>query len=243
MNAMTSLNGLSVEYCNSDNEGGGGSGVGKLVSGFFGKVSGLASSNSMQSGAMSIVDSVRGPALKIECETEPQVQEGDGNTPVPTTDKQTHSFPLKRMGIVSASNDSSILSSSNSSTGISISRKKKNKHDPDQILCQFNLSALAGEDRDDIMEQIRILIQWDVDRRLKDPNAAEEEDNDDNDEEEKERNRRGLGSRALKMKHFAEREIELSKQKRDREARKARYLKDAGGLKYTAVAMANREMS
>mgnify|MGYP001398625145 CR=1 FL=1 len=35
-------------------------------------------------------------------------------------------------------------------------------------------------------------------------------------------------------------EIEMKKQKRDREKRKSRYLKETGGLKYTAIAMANK---
>lgn len=42
------------------------------------------------------------------------------------------------------------------------------------------------------------------------------------------------------MKHFAERELEMKKMKKDRENRKAKYVKEAGGLKYTAIAMANR---
>ena len=49
-----------------------------------------------------------------------------------------------------------------------------------------------------------------------------------------------IGDRAKKIQHFAQREIELQKTKREREARKAKYVKDAGGLKYTAIAMANR---
>ncbi|KAG5191554.1 hypothetical protein JKP88DRAFT_295659 [Tribonema minus] len=45
---------------------------------------------------------------------------------------------------------------------------------------------------------------------------------------------------ALKQKHFAQRSIELQAAKRDAEARKARFMAEAGGLKYTAMAMANR---
>lgn len=45
---------------------------------------------------------------------------------------------------------------------------------------------------------------------------------------------------AQKMKHFAQREIELKKMKRERDERKAKYVKESGGLKYTAIAMANR---
>ena len=45
---------------------------------------------------------------------------------------------------------------------------------------------------------------------------------------------------AQKIKHFAQREIEMQRTKKERENRKARYVKEAGGLKYTAIAMANR---
>ena len=45
---------------------------------------------------------------------------------------------------------------------------------------------------------------------------------------------------AQKIKHFAQRELELQKLKKERENRKAKYVNEAGGLKYTAIAMANR---
>ena len=53
------------------------------------------------------------------------------------------------------------------------------------------------------------------------------------------RSRRGQTA-AQKIKHFAQREIEMQRTKKERENRKARYIKEAGGLKYTALAMANR---
>lgn len=46
---------------------------------------------------------------------------------------------------------------------------------------------------------------------------------------------------AQKQRHFAKRSIEMQQSKKDAEARKARYLKETGGLQYTAVAMANRK--
>mmetsp|Transcript_27227 Transcript_27227/g.32206 ORF Transcript_27227/g.32206 Transcript_27227/m.32206 type:complete len:84 (+) Transcript_27227:1-252(+) len=48
---------------------------------------------------------------------------------------------------------------------------------------------------------------------------------------------------ASKLKHFAKREIEMKKQKRDREKKKSKYMKESGGLKYTALAMANRDIT
>lgn len=49
-----------------------------------------------------------------------------------------------------------------------------------------------------------------------------------------------IKSRAKRAAHFAKQEIEMKQRKREREARKAKYVKEAGGLKYTALAMASR---
>ena len=49
-----------------------------------------------------------------------------------------------------------------------------------------------------------------------------------------------LTDKAKQIQHFAQREIEMQKSKREREARKAKHVQGAGGLKYTAIAMANR---
>lgn len=45
---------------------------------------------------------------------------------------------------------------------------------------------------------------------------------------------------AQKQRHLAKRTIEMQQNKKEAEARKARYLKETGGMQYTAVAMANR---
>ncbi|CAM9192454.1 unnamed protein product [Laminaria digitata] len=46
---------------------------------------------------------------------------------------------------------------------------------------------------------------------------------------------------AQRQRHVAKRTIEMQQQKKDAEARKARYLKETGGMQYTAIAMANRK--
>ena len=46
---------------------------------------------------------------------------------------------------------------------------------------------------------------------------------------------------AQRQRHVAKRTIEMQQKKKDAEARKARYLKDTGGMQYTAIAMANRK--
>ncbi len=51
-----------------------------------------------------------------------------------------------------------------------------------------------------------------------------------------------LNRKAQVRRHFAKRSIELQDRKRDAEVRKAKYMEGAGGLKYTALAMANREV-
>lgn len=45
---------------------------------------------------------------------------------------------------------------------------------------------------------------------------------------------------AQRQRHLAKRAIEMQQTKKEAEARKARYLKETGGMQYTAVAMANR---
>ncbi len=51
-----------------------------------------------------------------------------------------------------------------------------------------------------------------------------------------------LSRKAKAHKHFAKRSIELQEKKQAAEARKAKYMEGAGGLKYTALAMASREV-
>lgn len=46
---------------------------------------------------------------------------------------------------------------------------------------------------------------------------------------------------AQRQRHVAKRTIEMQQQKKEAEARKARYLKETGGMQYTAIAMANRK--
>lgn len=85
----------------------------------------------------------------------------------------------------------------------------------------------------EIAQHLTLLVEWDRDRRRHD---GEEED-----EEEAAHNNQGmLRAKAAKAAHFAKTELEMKQRKRDVEKKKAKYLKDAGGLKYTALAMANR---
>jgi len=219
MNALQSLNGTLIEYyeISSENESKGG-GMGRLVSGLFSTNS--TSFGPSKGAELSICDSIGGPILKIDFE------ESDNDT-----GSETRKLPLKKIGGISP-NDSFMSSAS----GICIYSKKKNENGESGELCRFNLKTLSGDDRDEVIAFMNTVKRWNEKRSIK---ANEDETDEDDDVQQK----IGLGQTALKMKHFAEREIELSKQKRDRESRKARYLKDSGGLKYTAIAMANRSIS
>ena len=224
INAIQSLSNVPIIY-QSTTSGSVSTGVGKLV-GLFKKKS--AATSTTQTGHMSITDTMRGPALSIQCEAENDKAPGE-----------TKIFSLKSMGEIT-SNDSFMSSSSSS---ISIFRRKKHGNDEQSEICRIDLKDASGDDvgseeRDEIIDSLKKILQWDMDRRANQPDDPDEEE----DEEDTPR-RAGIGQRALKMKHFASREIELTKQKRDRESRKARYLLESGGLKYTAVAMANREMT
>jgi len=216
--------------------------------------------------SLNIVDTLRGPALAIQHhkiynddddddDYDDDDVNGNGNGNRNDASKKIKAaaaakdktIPLKRIGEISA-NDSFLSSSST----ISIYSKKKHSKDQHKELCRIDLHTRIHtsthtetidheHDREEIIQALKMLIQWDAQRRASQPEGGEEEEDDDEEDEE---GRGGLGQRALKMKHFAQREIELKRVKKDREDRKARYLKDSGGLKYTAVAMANRaEMS
>lgn len=45
---------------------------------------------------------------------------------------------------------------------------------------------------------------------------------------------------AQRQRHMAKRTIEMQQTKKEAESRKAKYLKETGGMQYTALAMANR---
>eukprot|EP00581_Thalassiosira_minuscula_P012254 CAMPEP_0183717634 /NCGR_PEP_ID=MMETSP0737-20130205/11198_1 /TAXON_ID=385413 /ORGANISM="Thalassiosira miniscula, Strain CCMP1093" /LENGTH=313 /DNA_ID=CAMNT_0025947107 /DNA_START=92 /DNA_END=1033 /DNA_ORIENTATION=+ len=118
-----------------------------------------------------------------------------------------------------------------------------------------NVEDAEESARDDIIDQLELLIEWERRRQAYivtlgedevEGNAEEEyvEEYDDEDEEggpsTPRRKKGAIAEKAQQIKHFAQREIELKKMKKEREDRKAKYVKEAGGLKYTAIAMANR---
>lgn len=98
------------------------------------------------------------------------------------------------------------------------------------LLKDSNTPATEQE-RTSFVHNLSALAEWERQRRA----AAGIED----DEEEQGGN--FLTQRAHKAAHFAKRELEMQQTKRDREKRKAKLVAESGGLKYTALALSNRE--
>jgi hypothetical protein len=100
-------------------------------------------------------------------------------------------------------------------------------------------SVLVSTDvRNELVHHWMVLVEWERQRRSK----LSEAERDDDDEEEGAGGSKNIFVRqAQQAAHFAQREIELQRTKRDREQRKAKLIQEAGGLKYTAIAMANQK--
>lgn len=75
---------------------------------------------------------------------------------------------------------------------------------------------------------LQILMEWDKNRR----NNCGELEYDETSAAST------IKARAQKVKHRMERELEMKQTRRNREERKAKYVQESGGLKYTALAMA-----
>eukprot|EP00536_Pseudo-nitzschia_multiseries_P008582 jgi/Psemu1/241347/estExt_Genewise1.C_2200002 len=92
------------------------------------------------------------------------------------------------------------------------------------------LAFQSSDDRDAACLDLKVLVEWNKHRQ---PEVEEELPAD------------GIRNRAQKAAHFAKREIELREKKRDRERRKAGHMSSmaSGGLKYTAMAMANQSIT
>jgi len=88
------------------------------------------------------------------------------------------------------------------------------------------VSFLSSDDRDAASLDLKVLFEWNKQRQ---PEVEEDLSV-------------GIRHRAQKAAHFAKREIEMREKKRSREKRKAGHMQSmsSGGLKYTAMAMANQ---
>lgn len=251
--AINSLTNLPIHFypqtTSSSNNGGG---VGGFVSGLFGKGAASNISKVISGGKdakLSIIDTLKGPSIYIEDDLD-TVDDGlDGAGDQDATGRQkaeTKTIPLKRIGVVAA--DDAFLSTS--CAGIIMYEKGRNFSDDDDgsndvELLRFDLrpatngsGAVDSETRDQIVDKFLMIVQWEG--RRKEGKSQDESFDEDSEEGASGTKKKNVAS---KLKHFAQREIEMKKQKRDREKKKSRYMKESGGLKYTAVAMANREMT
>lgn len=88
------------------------------------------------------------------------------------------------------------------------------------------ISFRSSDDRDAVYLDLKVLVEWNKQRQ---PEIEEELPAD------------GIRAKAKKAAHFAKRELEMRETKRSREQRKAKFMQGtSGGLKYTAMAMANQ---
>jgi len=237
--SLNKLGNLRVKWHRSSKDALGKSGLGGLVSGLF---SSNSKPSSLSSGAidaeLDVIDGESGPEIRIQPIAE---RINDSSSGGEITMKQSAGFmksiPLKQVDKAVSEASSSSSWTGGSSSGNTIVLISEQKDQPD-ILVRLDLLHETGIEMsskavDEVIESFTCLIEWDGRRRAANPEEQEEE------LEEK----AGITARASKAAHFAKREIELQQQKREREKRKAQYVKDAGGLKYTALAMANKEMS
>eukprot|EP00978_Attheya_sp_CCMP212_P011631 scaffold28828_cov62-Attheya_sp.AAC.1 len=162
----------------------------------------------------------------------------------------------------SAMQKSSSSSNNNNSNGggggnifVLVSSKNNQELLRFEILNKGNGKSVGSVEREEFLQHLNNLFAWDKKRRAAlnhnesnnddDDTADDDADADTNDDEQFSQNSRNKSSpramgRAAKAAHFARREIELSKTKREREKKKAKYMEGSAGLKYTAIAMANR---
>jgi hypothetical protein len=91
---------------------------------------------------------------------------------------------------------------------------------------------MTSDARNMLVHHFMVIVEWERQRT-----KNNYDDDDDADDDENQPN--FLQARAQKAAHFAKREIEMQRTRKDREKRKAKLVAEAGGLRYTALAMAN----
>jgi hypothetical protein len=114
---------------------------------------------------------------------------------------------------------------------------------PARQLLRFALppdsSSSGTESRNLAVHHLAVLVEWERQRRIAAGLGDDGGDGEDGDDEDADRPN-FLAARAQKAAHFARRELEMRETRREREKRKARLVQEAGGLRYTALAMAGR---
>jgi hypothetical protein len=186
--------------------------LGGLMSGWFNNSSSKDDKDAVDA-ILEWIDTEKGPELQIKPQ---QQQQSEGE--IQSLQKQSVGYiktvHLKQLDKVIIQEETYIVLQS---------EKKDGKY---QDLA--TLQVVTGNDARQMKEAFTQLLEWDG-RRLADIPEEDRETEEDT-----------LKQKAQKAAHFAKREIELGTQRREREKRKAEYVKGSGGLKYTALAMANR---
>jgi hypothetical protein len=213
--ALDLLNGLQVKWYRTGRDAK--SLVGGMMSGWFGSsaTSGTKTPKDDKNAVDAIlawIDTEKGPELQIKPHQR-STEEGDI-----ALQKQSVGYiktvALKQLDRISIQEESYLVLQS--------------EKEPSKYQDVATLGIIVG-DAKEIQEALTQLIEWDARRRAEIPEEERELDEED-----------GIRQKAQKAAHFAKREIELQQQRREREKRKAEYVKGSGGLKYTALAMANR---
>jgi hypothetical protein len=93
------------------------------------------------------------------------------------------------------------------------------------------------DERNMLVHHLQVVAEWERQRRERSRAAGEEDGEEDEDDDQP----NFLAARARRAAHFAARELEMREARRDRERRKAELVAGAGGMRYTALAMASRE--
>lgn len=124
------------------------------------------------------------------------------------------------------------VSADNKSGQITLFSRKPKDGPPKELLHFLVLDnsgmPIVDDQRNLFVHHLSVMVEWERQQRPIEDWEEEEEGN-------------FLQAHTKKAAHFAQREVELQKVKRDRESRKAKLVQESGGLKYTALAMANRE--
>ena len=265
-NALQQCTGLPIRYHRKEKEGSGDGGAlssaMSSVTGLFGGGSsggsgggdGSASSFVKGPATLTVMDTLSGPAIFVETEPDASIESTEvdeqGNV-LQLDTRHRKTVPLRKIAQIKAIDGSFMGMIGGGPSLVAVVGKAKGSPE----LLRFNVLNAAGkkvenaETRDEVIGRLNGLVEWDRRRRAAaggDDSAAdndnddEEEDAFENDEESGGKRKGAPKGKAAKAAYFAKREIELSKQRREREKRKARYLEGSGGLKYTAIAMANK---
>jgi hypothetical protein len=162
-----------------------------------------------------LLDGERGPILQIE----PKQPQEDSATTRSSGGLQQSAGYIKTISL------NEIQTADCKENVISLRTTLGGKH---KTLLQFqvcNGDVVVNDSIEYVQEALQILVTWETNRLP---------------EEEREMDTTDSLNRAQKAAHFCQRELELKRLKSEREKRKQKYI-GMSGLKYTALAMANRE--